>query len=129
MKYGKNIGLFALFVVGILVSAASISAYNADFVEKSDCVIKGESLEYMTYDEFKVVMQGKGLLKFVNEDNFDNFVLMHNALNNGDYDLAAEIRVELGLGVKSEFKDGSGFGDKIQKQNKTQQHKRLQMHK
>ncbi len=61
------------------------------------------------YDAWKEFVEdkphGEKLLEAINEDNFDRFVEMHEAKQNGDHETAKEIAEELGLKGP-----GKGFG-------------------
>jgi hypothetical protein len=64
-----------------------------------------EDGDYATWLE---TMDGRGrITQVVTEENFDTFVDMHEAMEEGDYDRAQELRKELGLGVRPQ--DGTGF--------------------
>lgn len=67
-----------------------------------------DALESGDYGTWADLMDGRGRVsEVINEDNFDTFVKMHEAMEDGDYDTAQEIREELGLGMHHQ--DGTGF--------------------
>ncbi len=60
------------------------------------------------YEEWSNLMDGRGRISdVVTEDNFDTFVAMYEAVEEGDYEKAQELREDLGLGIRSG--DGNGF--------------------
>ena len=66
-----------------------------------------EAMETGDYDAWKELHGDRGRISHVvTEENFDVFVEMHVAMEEGDTELAAEKRAELGLGVRPQ--DGTG---------------------
>ena len=66
------------------------------------------ALEEGDYDAWKELMGDRGrIAEVVTEDNFDTFAAMHEAMEEGDTEEAAELREELGLGMHPQ--DGSGY--------------------
>ena len=116
MNNTKSIGLFALLVVGLLFSTAMVSAYKGDYAVKGpDCTPERHeqmiaAFENSDYTAWSKLMEGKGVLRVVNEDNFDKFAKAHTAGKRGDFETASKIRAELGLNDGVQKKDGQGFG-------------------
>ena len=122
--------LFALMVVGTL-TISFVSAYRGDYtVEGPNCnderhdamEVAFESSDYgawynlMTEDE-----RHPRVLDAVTESNFETFAQAHAAANNGDYELAANLRAELDLNNGNGPQDGNG--------HKMGQDKGQQMHR
>ena len=67
-----------------------------------------EALDAGDYDAWVELMDGRGrVTSVVTEDNFDTFVEMHEAMEDGYIEVAQELREDLGLGLKP--RDGSGY--------------------
>jgi len=111
------IGLVALLAIGF------VSAYHGDptvlgpALDEERHLEMQTALENMDYESWSALMQGKGrVLEVINENNFEQFVEMHNARINGDLETADSIRNELGLGqgtrqgMKNGFRRENGFG-------------------
>ena len=118
---GKTIfGMFVLMVVGIMLSTTLVSAYKGDPTSEGPNFNeeRHESMEVafetMDYDTWYELMTEDGrhgrVVDIVNEDNFATFVEAHEAAENGDYELAAQLRAELGLNNGHGPRDGTGFG-------------------
>jgi len=115
----KFIGFSAVaFVLGAgLAMAVSASADTGVFTrwggERAGCDPERRTaieaaLEAGDYDAWKELMGGKGRVsEVVTEENFTTFVAMHEAVENGDFEKAKELRKELGLGWRQQ--DGQGF--------------------
>lgn len=56
-----------------------------------------ESFENNDYEAWSELMEGKDATRFVDEDNFDTFAEMHEAMEEGDTERAQELRQGLGL--------------------------------
>ena len=118
---GKTIfGMFALMVVGIMLSTTMVSAYRGDntlegpnFKEERHEEME-VAFETMDYDTWYELMTEDGrhskVVEVVNENNFATFVEAHEAAENGDYETAAQLRAELGLNNGHGPRDGTGFG-------------------
>jgi hypothetical protein len=66
------------------------------------------AIENGNYKAWAELMDGRGrITQVVTEENFDTFVKMHEAMEDGDYEKAAEYRKELGLGQR--LQDGTGY--------------------
>jgi hypothetical protein len=67
-----------------------------------------EAIEGKDYEAWKELMGDRGrITQVVTEENFNTFVKMHEAMEDGDYGKAAEFRKELGLGQRPQ--DGTGY--------------------
>lgn len=117
LKRTHMLGLTGLaFTLGIGVAlAASVSADTVDEVrepgrfgcdpERHEAV---EAAMADGYDAWAALMDGRGrIANVVTEDNFDTFVEMHEAMEEGDMEEAQELREDLGLGMRPQ--DGSGY--------------------
>ena len=113
-------GIFALFVVGIMISTTMVSAYKGDtskegpnFSEERHEAME-DAFETMDYEMWKELMLENEMrpkvTELVTEDNFAKFVEAHEAAENGDYETAAKIRAELGLNDGHGPRDGTGYG-------------------
>ncbi len=88
--------------------------------ERHEAVEK--AMEDGDYEAWKELHGGRGrIASVVNEDNFDTFVAMHEAMESGDTEKAAELREELGLnasghrgGGRGGMHRGMGAGDGVQ---------------
>lgn len=67
-----------------------------------------EVLEDGDYEAWKELMGDRGrVASVVTEENFETFVEMHEAMEDGLVERAQELREDLGLGIRSQ--DGSGY--------------------
>jgi hypothetical protein len=113
----RAIGLTALaFTLGIGVAlASSASADTVDEVREPgrfgcdpERHAAMEAAMAEGYEAWAELMEGKGRIsQVVTEENFDTFVEMHEAMEDGNTEEAQELREELGLGVRPH--DGSGY--------------------
>ncbi len=116
----KIIGLFAIITLA-LVGITGVIAYRGDFLvkgpnyneeihEQLEAAI--ENRDYNTWitirEENNLPIRGK-IFQVINEDNFDMFVRLHEANQNGDSETANNIRAELGLGQRT-MNRGSNSG-------------------
>jgi hypothetical protein len=123
MMKGKTllVGAAALIIGGAALTPQLVSAYRGDpNVQGPNC--SPERHEAMTqafeshdYQAWAAQMQGKGrVAEVVNEENFDRFAEAHRLALEGKTEEAAQIRAELGLGVRggpsSEKGQGQGQG-------------------
>ena len=123
MKKKNLFGLFALAIVGILVSTMFVSAYRGDYTTKGPDYsderheLMEAAFETGDYDAWFELMSESGrnprVLEMVTPENFDRFVEAHELGQNGYSDEAAEIRAELGLNNGIGPKDGNGWGSGI----------------
>jgi len=117
MKKTNMFGILALFAVSIIISMGAVSAYRGDItVNSPDCTeerheVMEEAFETQNYESWYTLITENGrhsrVVEVVNEDNFETFIQAHEAKENGDYETAAALRAELGLGDGP--KDGTGF--------------------
>lgn len=121
MKNKIFVGLFALFLVSVVAFAGITYAY------RGDAGVKGPNYNEDVHAQLEAAMDAgdyklwlqirednnlpmKGrIFQVVNEDNFDRYVAMHEAMEAGDTATADAIREELGLG-QGMMKRGSGQG-------------------
>jgi len=108
------IGTAALAIFGMAIFPSFSYAYRKDSdVKGIDCdpgrheaMIK--AFDENDYDAWIGLMQGKGrVTKVINKENFAMFAKAHELFLQGKTDEAAQIRNELGLGLK----EGLGKGD------------------
>lgn len=126
-KKGTTIKAFLLIgfvVIGIIASTAAVSAYRGDFSQEGPNfdVDRHTEMEQafntFSYESWYMLMsqnerQGK-VMELITEENFNDFAEAHNAGLNGDYEKAASIRAELGLGNGQ----GQGAQDGLGQKNK-----------
>jgi len=121
MKQKTIFGLFALMIVGVLISTSLVSAYRGDYSVKGPYYNEErheameDAFESLDYDAWYELMTANGrtpgVVGVVSESNFETFALAHEAAENGDYETAAELRAELGLNNGNGPRDGSGRGN------------------
>lgn len=137
-KVSKNTTIFsllALLFVGI-VTAGMVNAY------RGDSTIEGPNFNAEVHDQLENALENRDydlwisireennfpmngrMFEVVNEDNFDLFVDMHEAMEAGDIETANTIRAELGLG-QGMMKRGQGneFGQGMHGQGMKNQNK------
>lgn len=124
MKQGKTIDarFIGYTTVAMLMGmglAAAVGASAAgrgvgyDAVERGNCdASQHEAVEQVLeagdYDAWVALMEGHGrITDVVTEDNFDVFIEMHEAMEDGLVEKAQELREDLGLGMHPQ--DGSGY--------------------
>ena len=67
-----------------------------------------QAIEDGEYETWKELMDGRGrITEVVTAENFDTFAEMHEAMEDGDYAKAAELRKDLGLGLHP--RDGTSY--------------------
>ncbi len=112
--------MLALLLVGI-VAAGIVAAYRGDsdtqgpyYNEELHDQIE-QAIEDRDYDlwislreENNLPMRGR-IFSVINEDNFDLFAQMHEAMEDGDLETADSIRAQLGLG-QGMMRRGQGQG-------------------
>ena len=126
----KIIGLFAIITLA-LVGITGVIAYRGDFSvkgpnyneeihEQLETAI--ENRDYNTWiairEDNNLPIKGK-IFQVINEDNFDMFVRLHEANQNGDVETANEIRDGLGLGqgrMNRDSSSGQGQGSEMRGQ-------------
>jgi len=119
MENKKILGIFAFAMIALL-GVGFAAAYQGDYsVEGPDYSeerhdVMQEAFDNTDYDAWATLMieDGKtpGVLRFVNEDNFEVFVEAHEAGTTGDSARASELRAQLGLGQGSKSGNGEGQG-------------------
>jgi len=118
MKANKILmALLAVFAIGIASFSAMAyrgepSAVGPNYDEEIHSQLEA-AMEAGDYDlwvsireDNNLPMNGK-IFSVINEDNFDKFVELHEAMESGDSDTADSIRSELGLG-QGMMKRGNG---------------------
>jgi len=120
MKKATIFGLLALMVVGLVATAGLVSAYRGDYsVKGPDCdeerhEAMEQAFESNDYDAWYALMTEDGrhprVVDVVTEDNFETFVLAHEAGEDSDYETVAVLRAELGLNNGMGPRDGTGLG-------------------
>ncbi len=114
-------GIFiALMAVAILSLSVMVTAYRGNFEEKSPYYDEGRCDEMLDafdendYEAWRELMalnnRNSKVLEVVDEENFHLFVEAHRAGKNGEYEVANELRTELGLNNGIGPKNGEGFG-------------------
>lgn len=112
-------GLFALAIVGVILSTTIVSAYRGDYTtfgpdySEERHEIMEQAFENKDYNTWKEIITQNGrnprVINVVNEENFETFIQAHEAGENGDYELAAQLRAELGLNNGQGPKDGTSY--------------------
>lgn len=120
MNKVAKIGLFALMVVGLIVSTGVVSAYKGDYSVQGPNYSEDrheamqDAFDTLDYDAWYQLMTADGriprVVEVVTENNFELFAQAHEAAENGDLELAAELRAELGLNNGMGPRDGTGHG-------------------
>ena len=113
-------GLFALVVVGLVFSTAMVSAYRGDYTMKGPDYseerheLMEQAFETGDYDAWYELMTADGrnprVVEVITEVNFELFAEAHEAAEDGNPELAAQIRSDLGLNNGVGPRDGSGYG-------------------
>lgn len=62
-----------------------------------------QALNENDYDAWYSLMEGRPITEIINQDNFSQFVEIHNLMQSGDFEAADQIREDLGL------RPGPGF--------------------
>ena len=103
----------ALILGGVILAPKMVEAYKGDpSVQGPDCTPErheamAQAFENNDFGAWMEQMEGKGRVKdVINEGNFARFAEAHKLMLEGKTDEAAQIRAELGLGLKN----GSGQG-------------------
>ncbi|MCK5594235.1 MAG: hypothetical protein KAI18_03265 [Candidatus Aenigmarchaeota archaeon] len=120
MNKVAKIGLFALMVVGLIVSTGVVSAYRGDYSVQGPNYSEDrheameDAFDTSDYDAWYQLMTTDGrtprVAEVVTESNFELFAQAHEAAKNGDMELASELRAELGLNNGMGPRDGNGHG-------------------
>ncbi len=69
-----------------------------------------EALEDRDYQTWFDLMDGRGITRKITEENFDQFVEMHELFLEGKTDKAKVIKDELGIGMRVRARRGAGRG-------------------
>ena len=120
MKNKKTSIAFALAAVFILSLSIMVTAYRGNFEEKGpDCSedrheLVMDAFDELDYEAWKALMtengRSPGVLRLVNEKNFDVFVEAHRAGKAGDLETANRLRAEIGFNNGEGPRNGEGFG-------------------
>ena len=118
-----KIGLFALLVVGLIVSTGVVSAYRGDYSVQGPNYSEDrheameDAFDTLDYNAWYQLMTADGRIprvaEVMTESNFGLFAQAQEAAENGDLELAAELRAELGLNDGMGPKDGNGHGKEV----------------
>ncbi len=110
--------MFAVLVVGFILSAGVASAYRGDYsVQGPDFnderhTAMEQAFDSLNYNAWRSFMTESGrnprVVEVVTESNFKTFVEAHEAGQAGNHELAASLRAELGLNNGNGPKNGSG---------------------
>jgi len=109
------IGLVALLTIGFVSAYQGNPNVLGPALDEERHLEMQTALENMDYHAWVALMDGKGrVTDVINEENFEQFVAMHNAKLNGDLETANSIRKELGLGQgpRQGMKNGFGKGSR-----------------
>jgi hypothetical protein len=121
-------GIIGVLLLGIL-SIGLVTAFQGnpnisgpDYSEErcTEMRIAFESLDYHAWSELMTANgRNSKVLEVVNEDNFALFAKAHEAMKNGDFETAKEIRADLGLG------QGNKHGGLVQEKNLVQRNNNI----
>jgi len=119
MENKKVFGLFALGLVALL-GVSLVAAYQGDYSVKGPNYSEDrhaameDAFDNLDHGAWVTLMTADGrhprVVDVVNVDNFVTFVEAHDAMEDGDFDRAAELHADLGLNNGAGPKDGTGFG-------------------
>ena len=119
MSLIKNTKSLIMMVLGVLAIAGVVFAYRGDYTtqgpnyseERHEIMDKAfEQNDYATWvQEMQSANPNSRVLQIVNEDNFHLFAQAHTAAQEGDYELAQQLRSELGLNNGNGPRDGTGY--------------------
>ncbi len=119
MGNGKILSAFALGIVALL-GVGFVAAYQGDYSVKGPNYsedrheVMEQVFDNLDYNGWVTLMtengRHPGAVDVVTEDNFVTFVEARDALEDGDFERASELRAELGLNNGIGPKDGTGFG-------------------
>lgn len=119
MENKKMLSVFALGMVALL-GVSLVAAYQGDYTVKGPDYSEErheameDAFDNLDYDAWVALMSESGrsprVLDVVTEDNFATFVEAHDAMEDGDFERASELRAELGLNNGTGPKDETGFG-------------------
>jgi len=120
MKKVTKVGLSVLVMIGIIVSTGVVSAYIGDqsiqgpYCDEERHEAMENAFETSDYESWYQLMtrdeRQARVAEVVTESNFETFAQAHEAAENGDHELAAELRAELGLNSGNGPRDGTGHG-------------------
>ena len=123
MKKTTKVGLFVLVIVGLIVSTGVASAYRGDYsvqgpdYDEERHEAMENAFETSDYETWYQLMTRDGrhprVAEVVTESNFETFAQAHEAAENGDHELAAELRAELELNNGQGPRDGTGHGKEM----------------
>lgn len=132
MSLIKNTKSLIMMVLGVLAVAGVVFAYRGDYTAQGPNYseerheIMDKAFEQNDYATWKEQMQLTGrtprVLQIVNEDNFHLFAQAHEAAKEGNYELAQQLRTELGLNNGVGPRDGTGYKSGSQGQQKGMRH-------
>jgi len=116
MNTKSKLAVGALAVPFLLgAGALTASAYQGDpTIQGPNCddehhEAMEEAFENLDYEAWAALMDGRGrAASVVTEENFEQFAEAHELAEAGDFEAAAEIRAELGLGVGTGRRGGNG---------------------
>jgi len=120
MKNSKTIAMFAIMLVGVGMLGGLASAYRGDmstpgpYFSEERHELMENAFESNDYDAWYELMTEDGrhprVVDVITEENFPIFVEIHEARESGDYETAAELRSDLGLGIGQGMHKGAGTG-------------------
>ena len=121
MGNGKILSAFALGVVALL-GVGFVAAYQGDYSVKGPNYsedrheVMEQVFDNLDYNGWVALMTEDGrhprAVDIVTKDNFVTFVEARDALEDGDFERASELRAELGLNNGMGLRDGASFGSR-----------------
>ena len=104
----------------MVLSVTAVTAYRGDYTEHGPDYtaerhdLMEQAFESNDYDAWNAMMLENGrtprVVDVVTAENFETFVAAHEAAENGNFEEAARLRTELGLGNGQGMHDGAGHG-------------------
>ncbi|MEN7982132.1 MAG: hypothetical protein ABFQ65_01660 [Nanoarchaeota archaeon] len=109
------LGIVALLGMSMVFAYQGDSNVKGPYYSEDRHEAMEEIFETGDYDAWVVLMTESGrhprILDIVTEENFEVFVEAHEAMENGNMELAHELRAELGLGQGRMIGKGVGLKD------------------
>lgn len=116
----KTITMWVVALALMVLTVTTVSAYRGDYTQKGPDYtaerheLMEQAFESNDYDAWNAMMLENGrhprVVDVVTPENFEIFVQAHEAAEDGNFEEAARLRAELGLGNGQGMHDGSGHG-------------------
>ena len=112
MKKTTIFSLLALMLIGIVAAAGTASAFGWGMNNENREALE-QAIEDNDYETYKELVEDISNTRFevLDEEDFEKLVEMHQAREDGDFELAHELGEELGHGFFGQgFFQGQGMG-------------------